>query len=371
MIAIATSGHRPDDERIYHKEIKSLINAGYEILYCTRWDEHMDLSCENLRHFNFLRKETSIKNYIHLIQSKIADAGKINLLHIHEFDLLPLAKQLKKNSEIHVIYDVHDTLRTMWETFSSKKGLLKKVINKSLSFFELSHLMYVDHVILANKVFGDNFYEQKGIHTTVVENFPTLDNVNQSNKSLESPLILYQGQISADRGIPVLIDAFVEVKKEIPNAGLKILGSIRSSTFEKIIQDKIKETSISDSIELLSEVKHQEVWKYMQEAHIGVIPSLNLPRVLVDTPTKLFEYMASGCAIVATDVPPVRYFLKNSGQLVEPNNIHSLSTGILSILRSENIYKGYIDDAIVCIEEKYNWPVAEKKLLSVYENLVG
>ncbi len=28
MIAVATSGHRPDDERIYHKEIKSLINAG-------------------------------------------------------------------------------------------------------------------------------------------------------------------------------------------------------------------------------------------------------------------------------------------------------------------------------------------------------
>ena len=57
MIAVATSGHRPDDERIYHKEIKSLINAGYEILYCTRWDEHMDFSGENLKHFNTPEKK--------------------------------------------------------------------------------------------------------------------------------------------------------------------------------------------------------------------------------------------------------------------------------------------------------------------------
>ena len=78
------------------------------------------------------KKKYPTKKYIQFVSEKINVAS---VLHIHEFDLLPLAKQMKKKNGIKVIYDVHDTLRAMWETFSSKKGLLKKAINKSLSFF--------------------------------------------------------------------------------------------------------------------------------------------------------------------------------------------------------------------------------------------
>ena len=62
MIVVATSGHKPDDERVYHREIKLLLSAGYDILYCTRWDGDMDLSKERLRHINVSRSGTPIKN---------------------------------------------------------------------------------------------------------------------------------------------------------------------------------------------------------------------------------------------------------------------------------------------------------------------
>ena len=203
MIIIVSSGHKPDDERIYHREIKSLLKTGYDIRYFTRWDGEMDLSENNLQHINVERKKYPTKKYIQFVSEKINDAS---VLHIHEFDLLPLAKQMKKKNGIKVIYDVHDTLRAMWETFSSKKGLLKKAINKSLSFFEVSHLMYVDEVILANKVLDDNFYKQKGLNTTVVENFPLLDSLGEKKQFSTNPCILYQGQVSIDRGILVLLE---------------------------------------------------------------------------------------------------------------------------------------------------------------------
>ena len=55
MIAVVTSGHNPDDERIYHKEIYTLLNAGYDVQYFTRWDGEMNLSKGTLLHRNFLK----------------------------------------------------------------------------------------------------------------------------------------------------------------------------------------------------------------------------------------------------------------------------------------------------------------------------
>lgn len=370
MIVVATSGHKPDDERVYHREIKSLLNAGYKILYFTRWDGDMDLSTEHLRHINESRSGTPIKDYIRIIQDKISATGPKDILHIHEFDLLPLAKQMKKKHGIKVIYDVHDTLRAMWATFSSKKGLLKKVINKSLSFFETSHLMYIDEIILANRVFGQNYYADKGLSTTVIENFPHIDNLAKAKQFSNTPLILYQGQISADRGITLLVDAFDIIKKENPGVTLRIIGAFRPKGFKEKLIDKIKQSDFSEAIELQSEVHHNEIWAHMQAAQIGVIPSLETPRILVDTPTKLFEYMASGCAVVAADVPPVRHFLYGAGKLINPNNMESLASGIISLLSNEVTCSHYVKEGQKRILETYNWNAIKHKLLSVYEKVI-
>ena len=367
MIVVATSGHKPDDERVYHREIKSLLNAGYNILYCTRWDGDMDLSEEHLRHINVSRSATPIKNYIQIIQDEVSMAAPADILHIHEFDLLPLAKQMKKKLGIKVIYDVHDTLRAMWATFSSKKGIMKKAINKALSFFETSHIMYVDEVILANRVIGQNYYEEKGLSTTVVENFPRKDRLSDTKQLAGTPLILYQGQISADRGITLLVDAFAIVKKEFPDVKLRIIGTFRHPRFKKELIDKINLSDFNAAIELHPEVPHNEIWKHMQAAHIGVIPSFATPRVSVDTPTKMFEYMASGCAVVATDVPPVRHFLDGAGVLINPNDVEALAEGIISILSNRPMFYELTTESQKRIQEQFNWEAIKDKFLAVYE----
>ena len=366
MIIIVSSGHKPDDERIYHREIKSLLKTGYDIRYFTRWDGEMDLSENNLQHINVERKNYPIKKYIQFVSGKINDAS---VLHIHEFEMLRLAKQMKKKHGIKVIYDVHENLREMWDTFSSKKGLMKKMINKSLSFFELSHLMYVDDVILANKVFGENYYEKKGLKTTVVENFPPLEKISGDHPFSDTPMILYQGQISFERGISVLIDAFKLVLDSNNKTRLRIIGSPRTDKFLLQIKDKIEKMKLSEYVDIMDAVSHDVIWEEMRNANVGVIPFLETPLVKTNTPTKLFEYMAAGCAIVATDVPPVRHFLDGAGELVVPNRVQSLYKGILTILQNEDIYNDYINKSMVRVKQEYNWPEAEKKLLSVYKNL--
>ena len=149
MITIVSSGHKSDDERIYHIEIKTLLNAGYNIIYFTRCNNELNLSEKNLQHINLKQKDYSIFQFIQYIDNNLNE--QTNILHIHEFELLPLLKKIKRKYLIKTIYDVHDDLRKMWDTFSTRSKVMKYLINKLLSIYEIYHLKFIDKVILANQ----------------------------------------------------------------------------------------------------------------------------------------------------------------------------------------------------------------------------
>ena len=127
MIAVVTCGHRPDDERIYEREIKTLLKARHEITYITRWNGDIVLSEENLWHRNYSEKDLSIRNYTNGIL-KDFKVLKPSVVHIHEFELLPLAKKVKKLYNTKIIYDVHEANIELWDAFSSKPVGIKQVM---------------------------------------------------------------------------------------------------------------------------------------------------------------------------------------------------------------------------------------------------
>jgi hypothetical protein len=83
---------------------------------------------------------------------------------------------------------------------SSKKGIMKKVINKALSFLKHPTSCMWMRLFWPSRVIGQKLYEEKGLSTTVVENFPRKDRLSDTKQLTGTPFILYQGQISADRG---------------------------------------------------------------------------------------------------------------------------------------------------------------------------
>ena len=169
MIAVVSSGHKPDDERIYYKEIQSLLRAGYEIQYFTRSNSEICLSEKNLKHFNVSPIKYYINKYINYVAENIDNAAVV--LHIHEFELLPLAKKLKRKRNVKIIYDVHESNCEMWDMFSSKPYPINKLINKLLWYFERYHLRYIDIIITVTEKLVDR-YLQFHFHVFLVPNFP-------------------------------------------------------------------------------------------------------------------------------------------------------------------------------------------------------
>ena len=125
MIIIISSNHYPDDERIYHRQIKSLISQKKEILYITRSSSETDLTNQFINHKNF---NLSHLSFIEVCKKLIKKERLINYLQIHETNLLPLLKfikSLKKSTK--TIYDVHEDMESLYRTFSERNNLIKEI----------------------------------------------------------------------------------------------------------------------------------------------------------------------------------------------------------------------------------------------------
>jgi hypothetical protein len=89
---------------------------------------------------------------------------------------------------------------------------------------------------------------------------------------------------------------------------------------------------------------------------IGVIPFRSNPLTENNTPTKLFEMMASGLEIVATDLHPIRYFLNKTIFWATPNQSSSLAED-----------DSNLNENLELVNQRYNWEKIELKYLSTFQ----
>lgn len=95
----------------------------------------------------------------------------------------------------------------------------------------------------------------------------------------------------------------------------------------------------------------------VRDAGIVAIPSLDTGFARGQLPSKLIDAMVLGKAIVASDLPPIRWALGDAGILVSPGNVDELSRAIASLgepeLRRHYQMKAYERSASLFGIEKY------------------
>ena len=99
-VCILTSVHPPFDARIFHKEAKSLVKAGYDV---TLIDGVKIINLQKPRNRSERMTKTVWSAYRKAVQ---LDA---DIYHFHDPELMPLATALKIIG-CKVIYDIHEDL---------------------------------------------------------------------------------------------------------------------------------------------------------------------------------------------------------------------------------------------------------------------
>jgi glycosyltransferase involved in cell wall biosynthesis len=181
-------------------------------------------------------------------------------------------------------------------------------------------------------------------------------------------IVLYQGQLISDRGIEQAMDAILEV----PGATLVLLGY---GPLRRRLRRRSEEPPYAGRVRLVPAVRPSELVPWTASADIVVMPiqptSLNHRYT---TPQKLFESIAAGVPVVASDLPAMAEIVReiDAGALCDPTSPPSIAAAIRDVLHVDDATRTARRERILAAAHaRYNWAAQAHVLQAAYRDLLA
>ena len=178
----------------------------------------------------------------------------------------------------------------------------------------------------------------------------------------DKKLVMYTGHLYEWKGVGVLLEA--AKKFQISNFKFQTQFIFVGGTDDDIKRFK-KQAEGLDNVLILGHKPHSIIPKYLAAADVLVLP--NSAKIAISkyysSPLKLFEYMAAGKPIVASDIPSIREVLsEDSAVLVAPDDAAALAEGIRRVF-GDPALAGRIADRAQTEAGRYSWTARAQNIL--------
>lgn len=181
------------------------------------------------------------------------------------------------------------------------------------------------------------------------------------------PRVLYAGQLYPWKGVDVLVEAMTAV----PSARLVILGGIEGEADTRRIRSIVERHGLGERTEMAGLVPQARVADELARAAVVVAPFLRAGMTERHTsPLKVFEAMAAGRPIVATDLPSSREILRDgeNALLVPPGEPAALAAALRRVLCEPDLARR-LAQAAWDEAPRYSWDARARALHDLFEEL--
>lgn len=179
----------------------------------------------------------------------------------------------------------------------------------------------------------------------------------------DAPIILHIGAYLPDRGLEQLVEAL----RGVPGSHLVVLGAgPRGPELEALAAS----IGLAGRVHALESVSSDQVIDYAASATIGVAPII--PTTLnnrYSMPNKLFQYLAAGIPVLASELPQMREIIEASGAgaTADTTRPQAIADRLNELLRTDLELMGRA--ARRAVEERYSWEQSASVLRSIYERI--
>lgn len=367
-ICVLTSAHPPFDVRIFHKECKSLVAAGYEVVLIVPHLESVRkdgvrLVATPLRTGRFQRMTRGVFDVLRAATRENAD-----LYHFHDPELIPAGLYLRLLGR-KVIYDIHENLP---ETLSYKDylpfWLRKPLFVKTVAVLEQMASRCFSALISTTAYLIDRFSPWNR-RIALVRNYPLLDEFTftDSSETRNNAFIYVGSRLTEGRGMQQLVEAIGLLPAGAP-AKLQLAGTFDPPEFQKRLQT----LPGWQRTEVLGYLGRSRVTEVLSHALAGVAVLQPEPNNVQGLSTKLYEYMASGLPVIASDFPSFRAVVEEArcGLLVDPQNVQQIADAMLYLLENPAEARQMGERGRSAVLRKFNWTAEQQSLLDLYDELL-
>lgn len=233
-------------------------------------------------------------------------------------------------------------------------AITKKSLNAADSVISVSDEVRKDYV---NKYIDD----KEKVH--VISNGVNTTKFNSNIKpSMPSPKFTlgFVGSLKPWHGLDNLIEIFSLVNNKLPESRLLVVGD---GTERDNLERKISEHDLAEKVVITGAVSHEQIPGLIASMDVALAPYPSTAEFYF-SPLKIFEYMACGVAVVASDAGQISNIIKSKhdGLLCKAGDDVEFAQKIIELHDNSMLRKKLSKNALNSMEP-YSWNNVVKKIL--------
>ena len=382
-----SSVHSWDDERVYGRELGTLVRAGYDVHWMAVDDNRGsgDTSRRSDVTLHHLPRRGLAARLIRSpgLARRSADLGAA-LYHIHDPELLPAAMSIRRRTGARIVYDKHEYQR-------GRRGA-KAAVTAAVERFFAPRVDGVVVVECADASLGT--VPQKadecvrpdvdGLNLERVEvawlpNYPRSSGTSSLVRSSETsppgePIrLVYTGVLARERGLWFMLDLVEEMKRRGRSVELDLVGVCHRANERADFEAELRRRGMEHDIRLVGwtrGVPWQDLMREASRADVGLMLMDPRYRSWSNIPTKFYEYMSLGLPIVCTAYAGWMDFVLRwgCGVVVDPRNASSVADHVLEVVDSPETY-AELSATGKQASTRFSWEAVEGRLVDLYRRL--
>jgi glycosyltransferase involved in cell wall biosynthesis len=346
-ILVVTVVHHPEDSRIRHRQIKALLEAGWQVTYAAPFTGYglsasgapEGLSLVDLPRAAGRRRFRSWRAARDLLKRR---GPQHDVILLHDPELLAA---LPGRGMPPVVWDVHEDTVAALTLKPWLPRLLRPIARRLVERMERWAERRV-HLILAEYAYRNRFRDE---HLVV----PNVNVVPQIAPPPDQPRAVYVGSLTPARGALDMIEVARLVAGKTQGAVKLLLIGPASGDLAAMLQAAADEGVLDWPGFLPSD----EAMRQLDGSVAGLSLLHDEPNYRVSLPTKVVEYMAHGIPVVTTPLPLAQELVAESGcgVVVPFGDSEAVARAILDLWSDPERRRQMGTAGHLAARERYDW----------------
>lgn len=305
----------------------------------------------------------------------VATAGEVDIWHVHDLTGLLAIEPIRAKGSL-LVYDSHEIFLEAG-TAARLPGLLRRLlglVERRLSRRAVALVTVNDPIaeILARRLRPRQVVVVRNCPPRWDPPVPRPDLIRSATSiPANAPIALYHGDFSAHRGLEelaavILLPGFEHVHAVYLGRGAEL------AILERMALDPV----YGGRLHILAAVGPDELLPWVSSADIGVILiQASTRNHRLATPNKLFEALAAGLPVVASDFPGMRQIVLDDplsplGAVCRPDDLDAVARAMATIIELSAVERDAMRQrCLQAAHERWNWETESARLVDLYAAL--